>query len=155
MPHHSEQRFLPHNPEQVFAVISDVAKYPEFLPWCMGARVYKATDTGFDADLIIGFRMFREKFTSRVTLEAPGKIHVDYIKGPMRHLSNDWQLAPHTNEDGVSGTLVDFAVDFEFKSLILEKLIGALFEEAVHRMVAAFETRADALYGAGSKDQEE
>lgn len=68
----------------------------------------------------------------------------------MRHLSNDWRLAPHEN-----GTMVDFAVDFEFKSRILEKLIGTLFEEAVHRMVAAFETRADALYGAGSKDQEE
>lgn len=147
MPHHAEQRFLPHTPEQVFAVISDVAKYPEFLPWCMGARVYKATDKGFDADLIIGFKMFRERFTSRVTFEAPEKIHVEYIQGPMRHLSNHWQLAAHTNAAGVSGTQVDFAVDFEFKSLILEKLIGALFEEAVHHMVAAFETRADALYG--------
>ncbi len=146
MPRHSEQKFLPYSPEQVYAVISDVAKYPEFLPWCMAARVSNETDQGFDADLVNGIKMFREKFASRVTLTAPGRIHVDYIQGPMKRLTNDWRLEPHTR-DGKTGTLVDFKVDFEFKSLILEKLIGALFEEAVHRMVAAFETRADALYG--------
>jgi coenzyme Q-binding protein COQ10 len=146
MPQHAEQRFLAHTPEQVFAVIADVAKYPEFLPWCLGARISRQYEDGFEADLIIGFKMFRESFTSRVTLEAPEKVHVEYIRGPMRRLSNDWHLSPHTNAAGESGTLVDFAVDFEFKSSILEKLIGALFEEAVHHMVSAFMKRADKIY---------
>lgn len=152
MPHHAEQRFLPYTPEQIFDVIADVARYPEFLPWCLGARISKTHDDGFEADLIIGFRMFRETFTSRVTLARPEKIHVEYIRGPMRHLSNDWRLTAHADASQGSGTLVAFAVDFEFKSRILEKLIGALFEEAVHRMVASFETRVIELHGGGASE---
>ncbi len=146
MPQHAEQRFLPHTPSQVFEVIADVAKYPEFLPWCLGARISKSHEDGFEADLIIGFRMFRETFTTRVTLDAPERVHVDYIRGPMRHLTNDWRLTPHVNASGQSGTMVDFAVDFEFKSRLLEKMIGALFEEAVHHMVTAFMKRANSIY---------
>ncbi len=143
MPRHLEKRRLPFTPEQMFSVVADVAVYPEFLPWCKTARVYNESPDGFEADLVIGFKMFSERFTSKVGLERPSAIYVDYVRGPMKYLHNDWRFA----EDGAGGCLVDFVVDFEFKNRILETLIGALFEEAVHRMVLAFETRAQKIYG--------
>lgn len=147
MPRHSEQKTLPFSPQQMFGLIGDVARYPEFLPWCMAARVYGESESGFKADLVIGFKLFKERFTSDVTLKAPGasqpgEIHVDYVKGPMKYLHNDWVFA----DDGSGGCRVDFRVDFEFKSKLLERLIGHLFEEAVHRMVMAFEIRAGEIY---------
>ncbi|MEX0299900.1 MAG: type II toxin-antitoxin system RatA family toxin [Kordiimonas sp.] len=143
MPKFTEEKLLPYSPEQVFDLVADVAKYPEFLPWCMGARVYGRKTDQFDADVIIGFKLFRERFTSRVTFEKGKRVEVDYIKGPMKHLYNHWRFIPH--ESG--GCLVDFAVDFEFKSKMLEDMIGSLFTMACHRMVAAFEERANKLYG--------
>jgi ribosome-associated toxin RatA of RatAB toxin-antitoxin module len=97
----------------------------------------------FVADLIIGFKMVRERFTSTVTLARPDHIRVVYAEGPLSHLSNHWKFEPHPS----GGTLIDFYVDFEFRSKVLQKLIGALFNEAVKRMVGAFETRAGQLYG--------
>lgn len=151
MPRHAEQRFLPYSPEQVYDLVADVRSYPEFLPWCMGARVIDEKPGEFSAELIIGFKMFRERFTTRDTLTPPadgqpGRIYIDYIRGPMRHLHNDWRFEA-AEEAGVQGCRVDFLLDFEFKSHLLEKMIGGLFEEAVHRMVSAFETRADVIYG--------
>ena len=143
MPRHQEKRRLPYTPDQMFAVVADVAVYPEFLPWCKASRVYNQSPEGFEADLVIGFRMYSEHFTSKVTLERPSAIHVDYIRGPMKYLHNDWQF----DDDGAGGCRVDFCVDFEFKSRLLEKMIGRLFEEAVHHMVLAFETRAKEIYG--------
>ena len=93
-------------------------------------------------DLVIGFKMFRERFTSRVELKRPDRIDVSYAEGPFKYLANHWVFNPHP-----VGCEIDFFVDFEFRSRILERLIGALFDEAVRRMVAAFETRAKALYG--------
>ena len=146
MPVHAEQRVLPHTPEQMFDLVSDVGRYPEFLPWCIGSRIVTRQDNTFTADLIIGFKMVREKFTSEVVLERPGRIDVRYTKGPMRYLKNHWEFHDHPD-----GCLVDFFVDFEFKSVVLQKLIGALFGEAVRHMVRAFESRARDLYGtAGS-----
>lgn len=143
MHHFSEKRVLPYSEQQLFGLVADVAKYPEFLPWCLGARIHNRKEGQFDADVIIGFKMFRERFTSRVTLESNSKVDVDYIKGPMKRLYNHWRFIPQP--DG--SCLVDFEVDFEFKSKVLNQMIGALFGEACRRMMSAFEERAEALYG--------
>lgn len=137
MPSHAERKFLPYRRDDVFALVADVGKYPEFLPWCMAARVRPLADQSFEADLVIGFKMVRETFTSRVDLNPPDVVDVTYTKGPMRHLNNRWLI-----EEAEGGCMVDFKLDFEFKSVLLRKLIGPLFGEAVRRMVAAFETRA-------------
>ena len=150
MPVHSEQRQLPYTPQQLYGLVADIEKYPAFLPWCIGCRIRERKENVLIADMVIGFKMFREKFTSRVTLTPPndstseGRIDVAYIDGPMRHMQNRWEFL--ANPDGT--TTIDFYVDFEFRSKILQSLIGALFHEAVRRMVAAFDSRAQALYGA-------
>lgn len=127
----------------MFEMVADVARYPEFLPWCQGARVTSRTEKELMADLIIGFKVFRERFTSRVHLERPGHIHVNYVRGPLKYLHNDWRFSP--KPDG--GVIIDFYVDFEFKSRVFESLVGPLFSEATRRMVDAFEKRANELYG--------
>ncbi len=142
MPTHAEKRVLPYTPAQLFDMVADVERYPDFLPWCLASRITKREGNVITADLIIGFRMVRERFTSRVTLARPDRIDVEYTHGPLSHLNNHWVFIPH--EDGC---LIDFYVDFEFRSRVLQKLIGALFNEAVKRMVAAFEARAGDLYG--------
>ena len=144
MPTHAEQRLLPYTPEQLFDLVADVERYPEFLPWCVGARIKSRKENELLADLVIGFKMIRERFTSLVKLDRPGlRIDVKYTEGPFRYLDNHWKFVRES--DG--RTRLDFFVDFEFKSLILQKIIGALFNEAVRRMVAAFEARAKQLYG--------
>ncbi len=142
MPSHTERHPLPYTPEQLFDLVADVDRYPEFLPWCMATRVRQQDDKEMIADMVIGFKIFRESFTSRVTLNRPEKIDVMYENGPFKYLENHWIFEPSGN-----GCVIDFSVDFEFKSRLLEKAIGAVFQEAVHRMVGAFETRARALYG--------
>ena len=142
MPTHAEERVLPFRPEQLFALVADIERYPEFLPWCVGARIRERGPDLVVADLVIGFRMFRERFTSRVALNRPSRIDVAYTEGPFRYLNNHWVFEP---TDG--GCRIDFFVDFEFRSRVLQKLIGVLFNEAVRRMVAAFEGRARQLYG--------
>ncbi len=142
MPTHAEQRVLPYSPEQLYALIADVERYPEFLPWCVGARIRERQSNLIVADLIIGFRMFRERFTSRVVLDPPCRIDVAYTDGPFRYLNNHWKF-----ERVPEGCRIDFFVDFEFKSRLLQKVIEVLFGEAVRRMVAAFEGRARDLYG--------
>ncbi|MFZ5608619.1 MAG: type II toxin-antitoxin system RatA family toxin [Pseudomonadota bacterium] len=143
MPRHRERKVLPYTPEQMFDLIADVERYPEFLPWCIGARVISRSESAMLADLIIGFKVFRERFTSRVHLERPGHIHVSYIRGPLKYLRNDWRFSPCQE----NGCIVDFFVDFEFKNRLFEKLVGALFSEATRRMIDAFEARALSLYG--------
>lgn len=128
----------------MFDLVADVAKYPEFLPWCLGARVRSQTDTLLVADLIIGFKGIRESFTSRVTLDRETmSIQVTYQDGPFKHLNNKWKFE-NTDTDQCA---LDFYVDFEFKSRIMQRLIEVLFGEAVRRMVRAFEQRAAHLYG--------
>ncbi|MBI2236597.1 MAG: type II toxin-antitoxin system RatA family toxin [Magnetospirillum sp.] len=142
MPTHAERRRLPYTPQQLYDLVADVERYPEFLPWCLAARIRRREGPVFFADLVIGFKMVRERFTSKVTL-GEGRVDVIYTEGPFHHLDNHWvfEAAP----DG--GTDIDFYVDFEFRSKLLQKLIGALFNEAVRLMVAAFEKRARQLYG--------
>lgn len=143
MPRYQERRTLPYAPEELYALVADVEKYPEFLPWCVGARVWKRTEREIWADLMIGFKMFRETFTSRVQLTPSHLIEVEYVKGPLKHLTNRWDFIP---EPGGHCT-IDFHVDFEFRNQLFEKLVGGLFTEAVHRMVKAFEIRAAQIHG--------
>jgi coenzyme Q-binding protein COQ10 len=142
MPTHAEKKVLRYSQEQLFDMVADVARYPEFLPWCVGARVLSRDEQVLVADLTIGFRMFRETFRSRVGLNKPGHIHVTYENGPFRYLNNHWRFTPVAG-----GTEVDFFVDFEFRSRILQVAIGVVFNEAVRLMVRAFERRAMHLYG--------
>ena len=143
MPTHAERRPLPYTPQQMYDLVAAIEKYPEFLPWVQGVRVTRReTDTVY-ADLIVGFRMFRESFTSKVSLMPPDTIDVKYLKGPLKYLNNRWHFEPN----GPDGCIVDFYVDFEFKSRIFQSVAGALFNEAVRRMIHAFEGRAEAIYG--------
>lgn len=144
MPVHKEKRVLPYTPDQLYQLVVDIERYPEFLPWCLGARVKSRQEELIVADLIIGFKMFRERFTSRVRPNAESqRIDVTYAEGPFKYLENHWVF-----EDHPEGCLIDFYVDFEFRSKLLQKVIESLFHEAVRRMVAAFESRARDLYGA-------
>ncbi|MFH1803447.1 MAG: type II toxin-antitoxin system RatA family toxin [Pseudomonadota bacterium] len=143
MPTHAERRKLPYTPEQLFDLVADIDSYSEFLPWCAASRVRKREGDVLHADLVIGFKMFREKYTSKVTLQRPNRVDVEYLQGPFKYLNNHWVFEPA--EDG--GTWLDFYVDFEFKSSILQKMIGMVFNEAVKLMVGAFETRAHQVYG--------
>ncbi len=122
----------------MFDLVARVEDYPKFLPWCIATRVRKREEHGFDADMTIGFKVFRESFTSRVDLDRPNTIRVSYKYGPFRNLSNHWEFI--ANEDGT--TTVDFEVDFQFRNHFFERLIGGVFTEAVHRMVSGFEKRA-------------
>jgi coenzyme Q-binding protein COQ10 len=142
MPTHAQRQIIPYRPEQLFDLVADVAKYPQFLPWCVGARIRKNTPEELVADLTIGFGPFRERFTSRVALERPRHIRVRYEDGPFRYLNNHWVFMPHEQ-----GAEVDFFVDFEFHSRILQAAIGVVFNEAMRRMVGAFLKRARDVYG--------
>ena len=145
MPTHAEQRPLPYQPQELFELVADVERYPEFLPWCKAARVRQreSQERQIVADLVVGFKMVRERFTSRVDLEPEERvIRVQYVDGPFRYLNNTWQFIEHAD-----GCMIDFYVDFEFRSRVLQKMLQPLFNEAVRRMVAAFEGRAKELYG--------
>ncbi|MEQ8321482.1 MAG: type II toxin-antitoxin system RatA family toxin [Rhodospirillales bacterium] len=143
MPTHAEKRVLPYTREQLFDLVIEVDKYPEFLPWCLGCRVRKREESLVVADMIIGFKVFRESFTSRVSHQRPERIDVTYTDGPFKYLNNHWIF----NDLGNGSTEIDFYVDFEFRSRILQAAIGAVFTEAVRRMIAAFEARAKQLHG--------
>ena len=143
MPRHSERRVLAYSPEQLYKLVSEVERYPEFLPWCIAARVRRRENNLMVADLVIGFKMVRERFTSHVKLDPAGRqIDVSYAEGPFKYLDNHWVF-----EDHPEGCVIDFYVDFEFRSRLLQKMMEALFHEAVRRMVRAFEARAHDLYG--------
>jgi coenzyme Q-binding protein COQ10 len=150
MPAHSEKRFLAHTPEHLFELVADIAKYPKFLPWCADANILSVDGDTVTADLVIGFKLFRERFTSEVILDRPTGIEVHYKDGPFNNLTNKWRFLPA--DDG--GCVVDFQVEFTFRSAMMEMLIGAVFTQAVHRMVASFETRADEIYGSSRPDEE-
>ncbi|HQT63305.1 MAG: ubiquinone-binding protein [Acidocella sp. 20-57-95] len=144
---YTERKLVPYSPAQLFALVADVAKYPSFLPWCVGARVRSKIGNELVADLTIGFGPFRESFTSRVTLTQPDEtgfcsIKVKYENGPFKYLHNQWKFTPDAQ-----GCVVDFYVDFEFRNFVLQKAIGTVFTEAVRLMVNAFLKRARDIYG--------
>jgi len=146
MPTHTEKRIMPYTAKQMYDLVADVETYPDFLPWCAATRIRKVTKdshkTIIEADLIIAFKVFRERFGSRVTLKAEKfSIDVEYLDGPFKYLNNHWIF-----RDVDGGCEADFFVDFEFKSRVLQALIGVVFNEAMQRVVKAFEMRADDLY---------
>ncbi len=146
MPKHKETRRLPYSPEQMFDLVADVPSYPEFLPWVTAIRLRSNSDTEMLADMIVGFKGLRETFTSRVVKQWADLVHVDYVDGPLKHLSNDW----HFRSDGEGGVIIDFEVDFAFKNRIFEMLAGQVFDRALRKMIGAFEARAEALYSPSS-----
>lgn len=147
MPKHAETRHLPYSAAQMFDLVADVKRYPEFLPWISAMRVRRDGPTETLADMIVGFKGLRETFTSKVEKLRPATIHVDYVDGPLKYLTNDWAF-----RDEAGGCAVDFTVDFAFKNRVFEALAGQVFGVALRKMIGAFETRADALYGSTSAD---
>ncbi|PIE14879.1 MAG: ubiquinone-binding protein [Rhodobacterales bacterium] len=150
MPTQGEKKILPYRAEQMYELAADVAAYPQFLPWISASRIrsHQVVDDHevMLADLVISFKVFRERFGSKVVLRRQDhRIEMEYLDGPFKYLQSYWQF---TDQEG-GGCEVDFFVDFEFKNLILQKLIGVVFTEAVRRTMRAFEDRAKALYGAG------
>jgi coenzyme Q-binding protein COQ10 len=143
MPRHSETRYLPYTPEQLFDLVADVQHYDEFLPWVVAVRVRSSSEKETVADLVVGFNAFKERFTSRVVKQQSTNICVDYIDGPLKYLHNEW----HFDRAPDGGTNLCFSVDFAFKSRLFESLAGAMFDRALRRMTSAFEQRAAALYG--------
>lgn len=146
MPGIREVRRLPYSAEQMFDLVADVARYPEFLPWIMATRVRSNNETEMIADMLIGFSAIREKFTSRVEKRRPDEIRVHYVDGPLRDLDNFWRF----RDLGENACEIDFCVDFTFRNALFEKLAGQYFDRAFRKMVAAFETRAEELYGNSS-----
>ncbi len=148
MPTHAETKRLPYSAAQMYDLVADVGKYPEFLPWCAAARIRTRRPRGeaevMEADLVISFKVFRERFGSRVTLHPKDQtIDTEYIDGPFRYMKSTWRF-----EEAPGGCDVHFFVDFEFKNAVLQGIIGVVFNEAMQRIVRAFERRAAALYGA-------
>ena len=139
---YEESRVIKHTPKNLFNLVSDVSKYPEFLPWCLGARVKNINQYNFDADLIIGFKIYKEIYSSRIFLDnIKNVIKVEYKDGPFERLESHWVF-----KENNQGCIVEFMVDFKFKSVFLQTIMETLFSEAVKRMVKAFETRANELY---------
>jgi len=150
MPSHSETRTLPYTADQMYDLVADVAKYPQFIPWISASRVRSVTPEGdhdvMHADLVVGFKMFRERFLSKVTLwQDDRRIDTEYVDGPFKHLISTWRF-----RDTDAGCEVAFEVDFEFKNRLLQGAAGLFFYEAMQRIVRAFEARAEALHGDGA-----
>ena len=146
MTSHAETKYLPYTAKEMFDLVADISSYPEFLPWCAAARVKKEVQKGgikqIEADLVISFKVFREKFGSRVLLDASKFIiETDYIEGPFRYMHSVWCF-----ENSEQGCEVKFSVDFEFKNAMLQSIIGLVFNDAMQRIVRAFERRASELY---------
>lgn len=148
---HIEQKTLPYTPEQMFTLVAAVDQYKDFAPWCIASRINKREgDDVFYADLVVGYKMLREKFTSRVNIIRPEiegqsyEIYIEYLKGPLRQLKNHWRFTPDQNGNCV----IDFLVEFEFKNNVLQGIAQVFFQEIVKRMVSAFEDRAAQLYKA-------
>ena len=130
----------------MFDLVADVGRYPEFLPWVVATRVKSDSESESIADMLVGFKSLREKFTSRVEKQRPGRIEVHYLDGPMRDLDNLWNFHPL---DG-GGCEVDFSVSFTFRNALFQSLAGKYFDKAFRKMVTAFEERAEELYGSSS-----
>ncbi len=151
MPTHGETRVMPYTARQMYDLVADVLRYPEFIPWISAARIRSVVPHAdgtqrMEADLVVSFKVFREKFCSRVVLDEPNlKLDIEYLDGPFKHMRSSWAFA-----DVEAGCEVTFFVDFEFRNVVLQKVIGVVFHEAMQRIVRAFEERAKVLYSAGS-----
>ena len=145
---HIEHRILPYDADKIHALVSDIESYPEFIPWCTATRINSVIENNsetktVDADLMVAFKVFKERFRSSVTINSSTRdINVEYIEGPFKFLTNKWTFL----QEG-AGCNVKFVVEFEFKSLIMQRLIGSVFHTAMKKVVKAFEDRAKQLYG--------
>jgi len=146
---HHVTKVLPYTPDQLRALVGDVERYPDFVPWISAMRTWNARDLGdgvdtLDAEAGVGFSFLKERFATRVRRDAAGQqIDVNLLSGPFRKLANRWRFF-----DDPDGTRVEFDIDFEFKSRLLDGLLKANFHHAVDRLMTCFEDRAKALYGA-------
>ena len=146
MPGINQTRQLPYSAEQMFDLVADVGRYEEFLPWVIATRVKSDSETEMIADMLVGFKALREKFTSRVEKQRPEWIKVHYIDGPLKDLDNVWHFRP-VGEDACE---IEFCVDFTFRNALFERIAGQYFDKAFRKMVGAFEARAAELYGSSS-----
>lgn len=143
MPAHQEKRILPYSSEQLFDLVLDIEKYPDFLPWCLAARINEKKKSDLSADVVVGYKVFRERFSSNVRFKRPKEIEVEYLQGPMKHLQNRWVF-----KDTRGGECeVDFYIEFSMKSKLFEKIVDQFFYRALVKMINAFEARAFELYG--------
>jgi len=148
--HHHVSRVLPYTPDQLFRLVGDVGAYPEFVPWIGSMRTWNARELGdgvncLDAEAGVGFSFLKERFATRVRRDAAERqIDVHLLSGPFRRLTNRWRFIDHPD-----GTRIEFDIDFQFKSRLLEGLLKSNFHQAVERLMGCFEDRAKALYGAG------
>ncbi len=141
---HFEQKHLPYTPEQMFGLVANVDSYEEFVPWCIASRINRReSENVFYADLVVGYKLFRERFSSKVVLDRPNEISIEYLKGPLKNLRNHWKFIRQPD----NSCLIDFSVEFEFSNVALQALANMFFNEVVKRMVGAFEARAQELYG--------
>jgi len=149
MPQFSSKRRVRHNAGDMFELVADVEKYPQFVPLCQSLRIRSRTPKGqtaeiLVADMTVAYKLIRETFTSRVTLDRPAlTILVEYLDGPFSRMENRWTF----RELNSNSCEVEFFIDYEFRSRILAMLMGAMFETAFRRFATAFETRADQVYG--------
>ncbi len=141
MPRHEEQATLAYSADELFAVVADVKDYPQFVPWCSGVRIHRADEREILADLVIGFGPFQESFTSEVMLDRPRQVLVRAVEGPLEHLTNTWTFTPVADK-----THVDFIIDFQFKSHLLDHVAAQMFHEAATRMMSAFESRVHLVH---------
>ncbi|GJE42236.1 type II toxin-antitoxin system RatA family toxin [Methylobacterium soli] len=153
MPSFRITRAVRHSPEQMYDLVADVERYPEFLPLCESLRVLRRQDGPGEgtqvlvAEMGVGYKAIRERFTTRVSLDRPGlRITAEYIDGPFRHLENRWAFKPGPN----GGCHVEFFITYEFKSFALGLLMGKMFDRAFRKFTDAFESRADRVYGAAA-----
>lgn len=141
MPRHEEQATLAYGADELFAVVADIKEYPSFVPWCSGARILQEDQNRVIADLVIGFGPFQETFRSRVALDRPRQVKVQAIDGPLEHLDNTWNFTPVADK-----TRVDFIIDFQFKSHLLDHVANEMFYQAATRMMSAFGSRTHLLH---------
>ena len=141
MPRHEERATLHYSADELFTVVADVKDYPAFVPWCSGARLQREDEREIIAELVIGFGPFQESFTSQVTLDRPRQVRVHAVDGPLEHLTNTWTFTPIGD-----ATEVDFIIDFQFKSHLLDHVASGMFHEATTRMMSAFESRVHLLH---------
>ncbi len=145
---HSLTHILPYRPDQMLALVGDVDAYPQFVPWITALKTWNQHTVGgdvqiLDAEAQVGFAFLKERFATRVTRDpAAGTVSVELLYGPFKRLQNMWRFSPH-----LTGTQVDFFIDFEFKSKLLDGLLAANMHRAIERLVACFEARAAELYG--------
>jgi coenzyme Q-binding protein COQ10 len=147
MPKFEATRRVAHTPDEMFALVADIEKYPQFVPLCeaLNIRSRKERDgrSVLIADMSVGYKAIRETFTTQVLLKPEDKlIDVKYIDGPFKYLSNIWSFEPASD-----GCFVRFFIDYEFKSRLLAAVMGTMFDRAFRMFAEAFEKRADAIYG--------